>query len=463
MMREQHHQQPKDIDGLPGLRDSSLEQHSSWNTVVSLCPECLTVIPGVLRESSEGLVMEKACREHGSYRVVVSTDLNTYRSLYRAPRRTAAPVEYGSTITCGCPNDCGLCPDHDQHTCLAILEITSRCDLQCPICLAGSSVIGSDLEQAEVESALAKLIRYEGRPCPIQLSGGEPTLHPDLIGIVRLAASLGFKKIEVDTNGLRLARERGLACSLREAGLTGVYLQLDGLSGPISEFIRGRDLVEEKLRAVENCRRAGLQVVLSVTVVQGVNDQNLWEMVQFGAEQKLTGVNFQAIALSGRFPQSLAYSPKRFTQGHFILGLEEQSGGKLRADDLTPIPCPDTRCGMLTYALLINQEIVPLKRLLGGDRLFDFAAQMSDWEDLIRAIKPEDSIGCGCDGCGGRPQTLEDLLPDSDFFSIGYHGMMDAYSLDLERVRRCCVHSITAGGTLIPFCLYNIKYRKSFC
>ncbi len=454
-------QRPEELNHMPRLEDSILGKHVSWNSVRSLCPECLKIIPGVVRDNPHGVIMEKTCLEHGSFRTIVGTDLDSYQNLRNAPRRVTAPAYCGAKVVNGCPNDCGLCPEHDQHTCLAILEVTSKCDLECPICLANSSERGRHLELAEIKSALTRLIRQEGDVCPLQLSGGEPTLHPNLISIIRLAVSLGFKKIELDTNGLALSRDLGLAASLREAGLTGVYLQMDGLRGKVSEYIRGRDCVSEKLQAIENCKTAGLQIVLSVTVVPNINDQYLWEMIQFGADEKLTGVNFQAVTVSGRFPESLAKSQARFTQGHFMRQLEEQSGGKLKARDFLPIPCPDTRCGLITYALIINQEIMPLTRLLDEGAMLDFSAHLSDWDEIIRALKFRDWVDCGCHHCNEKLRPLSYLLPDSDFFSIGYHGMMDAYNFDLERVRRCCVHEITSDGRLVPFCLYNIKYRKA--
>jgi len=284
-----------------------------------------------------------------------------------------------------------------------------------------------------------------------------------LADIVRLAASLGFRKIELDSNGLRLAADRGLAESLQEGGLTGVYLQMDGIRASVSESIRGRNLVEEKIKAIGNCTSSGLQVVLSVTVVPGVNDEHLWEMIQFALDQKLTGVNFQALTVSGRCPEVLVRSPQRFTQGHFMSGLEAQSGGKVRGSDFMPIPCPDTRCGLLAYALIVNGHLVPLKRLLSESRLMDFGARMSDWEDVIQGFQSQDSCGCGCDRPETQVNAFKDLLPDADFFSIGYHGMMDAYNIDLERVRRCCIHRLTPDGLLIPFCLYNVKYRHDPC
>ncbi len=324
------------------------------NQVQSLCPECLKIIPAVIRETTAGVVMEKICPNHGPFQATISTDWDTYDRLSRSPRKITKPLSYGTAPNRGCPDDCGLCSVHDQHTCLAILEVTSRCDLRCPICLASAEAAGRDLPLEAVEYALQTLLRREGRATPLQLSGGEPTLHGELEKMIRLAASLGFKKIEVDTHGLGLSRDPFLAERLREAGLSGVYLQMDGLTPAISERIRGKVLVEEKLKAVENCKRAGLPVVLSVTVVPGINDQDLWPMIQFGMEQELTGVNFQPLVRSGRFPKTLGARPGHFTLGHFLHEIERQSDERLRMGDLKLHPlsrsllrcdrlCPDSQ------------------------------------------------------------------------------------------------------------------------
>jgi len=328
--------------------------------------------------------------------------------------------------------------------------------------LAASRPQGHDLELGAIESALRNLITSEGRATPLQLSGGEPTLHPDLVDIVRLASSLGFAKIELDTNGQALGANPFLAESLKEAGLSGVYLQMDSIDPRISEFFRGKDLIDQKLKAMENCKWADLQVVLSVTVLPGFNDRDLWQMIRFAVEQRLTGINFQSMTLSGRFPKFLIHSPNRFTQGHFLLEIEKQSDGKLLESDFGHIPCPDHRCGLLSYVLIQKGELIPLKRLIKEEKLFDFVADLSDWEALIRQMGPDLTETCGCFEFNGSKKDLGTMLSHSDFFSVGYHGMMDACNFDLERARRCCVHELTSDGRLIPFCLYNIKYRESF-
>ncbi len=434
---------------------------SNSEDIESLCPECFLIIPAHLKQTATELLLSKSCPVHGAFETPVATDLAAYRKIADTPRQVKLPARFGSSCGKGCPDDCGLCPTHDQHTCLAILEVTSRCELGCPVCLASSYVSGEDISINQARVALSSLISQEGRAPSLQLSGGEPSLHPQLSEIIATADSLGFTKIEIDTNGLRLAAETSFAERLKEAGLTGVYLQMDSLQPDVCQRLRGKDLVDRKLKAIENCQSADLQVVLSATVVPGLNDHLLWEMVLFGIERKITGINFQSLTLSGRIQGSFLDYSRRFTQSHFGRSIEEQSGGTIKAADLSPIPCPDPRCGALAYVLVRNGRPMPLGRIVEPQSLSGPTAALSDWGALIRKLETR-GRGCiaGCVPCDDDPSfALGEILVESDFFSIGYHGMMDAYDFDLQRARCCCVHELTPAGRLIPFCLYNVKYR----
>lgn len=429
--------------------------------VTSMCPQCLLTIPGRVSSTAAGVVMRKTCPEHGAFESLIATDTASYERMRRSPRFVKPPARVSMPEAKGCPDDCGLCPAHDQHTCLAIVEITERCNLPCPVCLADATAKGAELSCQQIVDSLQSLIDSEGQPVPLQFAGGEPTLHPELLEIVRGAYTLGFRKMEIDSNGLLLARDTRLAIELRAAGLTGVYLQMDGLGAEEHEYIRGRDLRTEKLQAIANCRDAGLQVVLAVTVVPGINDKELWPLIRFAAEQHLTGINFQPVVLSGRYPRELEQGHRRFTATHFMRAIEAQSDGQLRATDMMPMSCPDPRCGLLAYIVVDKDgQLLPLSRWVGDERLRQHVADMSDWDVLLRQLGC-DSAGCGCgEGGGDAREKLADLLEGAEFFSVGFHGMMDALCFDQERARRCCVHKLTADGRLMPFCLYNIKYRR---
>jgi uncharacterized radical SAM superfamily Fe-S cluster-containing enzyme len=428
----------------------------------SFCPQCLRLIPATIREDPLGVVMDRICPDHGRFFDIVSSDAATYGAIRQMDRKVTPPANRATDHGKGCPYDCGLCPSHDQHTCLAILEITSRCNLGCPVCLADSRPTGVDLDLSTIDHMLRALLESEGKPTPLQISGGEPTLHAGLEEIIQKAVFLGFDDIELDTNGLALGKDPTFAEKLKDAGLSQVYLQMDGLSGSVSEFIRGRDITLDKIRALENFKNAGLEVGLSVTVVPGINDDILWEMIRFGMDQGVKGVSFQTVSLCGRFPESLQKSRDRMTIGHFMHKVQEQSMSKILPGDILPVPCPDPRCSAVMYALIDKGELIPLNRLTKSSELLDIYADIPNWSDLFPHLDSKqiqaDSIS---NSCCESSSAMERILSGADCFSIGFHGMMDAYSFDIDRAKRCCVHALVPDGRLIPFCLYNIKYRNN--
>jgi uncharacterized radical SAM superfamily Fe-S cluster-containing enzyme len=429
------------------------------HAVTSICPECLRTIEGEVFSTPDGVIMRKNCPEHGAFECVVGSDLEAYQRIRQSPRGIRLPAQTATLQAKGCPDDCGLCPAHEEHTCLAIIEITSRCDLPCPVCLADARAAGTDITSAQLAFALDKLVRAEGggHP-PIQFAGGEPTLHPELIDFVRQAHAVGFRKMEVDSNGLLLAQQADLPVKLKEAGLSGIYLQMDGFDEEDQLLIRGRNLFPGKLKAIENCRKAGLPVVLSVTLVPDVNSHRIWDIIQFAAAQHLTGVNFQPIVLAGRYPRLLSKHKERITAGHFMREVEVQSARKLLSTDFRPTSC-GLGCGLLAYTIISRDgALVPLSRLVGEQYMRSQVADFTDWDRLLQQLSCDTQCNCG-DQTDLR-ERIADLLQGADCFSIGFHGMMDAHCLDVERAKRCCVHKLMMDGKLMPFCVYNMKYRQ---
>lgn len=204
----------------------------------------------------------------------------------------------------GCPFDCGLCPDHAQHTCTGLIEVTGRCNLRCPVCYASAG------EQVAPEPSLERIafqmdrLRQASGACNVQLSGGEPTVRDDLPEIIRMAKARGFALIQCNTNGLRLGTKPGYAASLREAGLDSVYLQCDAADDAAHEILRGRRCLPEKLEAIRVCGEAGIGVVLVATVAAGVNADRLWPLVEMGLRlgAHVRGVHFQPMSSFGRCP-----------------------------------------------------------------------------------------------------------------------------------------------------------------
>ena len=299
---------------------------------------------------------------------MVSSDTDYWIESLKYDRPGSRPVVYSSTIEKGCPDDCGICPAHKQHTCVGIIEITGQCNLNCNICFADSPA-GDHVSFDTITSMIDAYVSYEAEPELLQLSGGEPTLHPDIIEIVRYAKDLGIQDVAVSTNGLRLL-EPDFAKALAETDPV-IYLQFDTFDPEVSKKIRGRNLVEEKKRAVQICNDLGMTTVLVPTIVAGLNVNEIGAIIEYGlAQKKVFGINFQPVSLTGRIGLPDATS---LTIPQVLREIETQTTSKVQVSDFRPIPCPHPHCTSISYMLVDEKEITPLTDLVDVDDYIDYA------------------------------------------------------------------------------------------
>ncbi|NCC25331.1 MAG: radical SAM protein [Deltaproteobacteria bacterium] len=415
----------------------------------SLCPECLARIPAQIEIQGDDAVLAKTCPEHGEFRTVVWRGRPRLVDWSR-PKIPSRPTRPATRVDRGCPFDCGLCPEHGQHTCTALLEITERCDLGCPVCFAESGSSGLPDPNLETVAMWFDRVMEASGPCNIQISGGEPTMRPDLEAIVAMGRERGFGLLQLNTNGLRLAADSDLAGRLREAGLDSIFLQFDGQDEGVQRRIRGRDLRTEKAKAVENAIRAGLGVVLVPTVVQGLNDGLLWDMIRFALEagEGVRGVHFQPMSHFGRVPPELA-GIERLTLPELMTGLEEQSQGQIRIEDFAPPGCEHSMCSF--HAVYVRDGRTGLGRRSGSRTACCQAprpaAEGADRSKAFTARQwsaPETGAGDGF------------ALIRNRIFSISAMAFQDAWTLDLERLQGCCIHVVAPDGRLVPFCAWNL-------
>ena len=425
----------------------------------SLCPTCMQIIPAYIYTDGSIVFMDKNCPIHGSFQGIVWSDYQLYQRSFQFNREPTKPTMLTTSVVDGCPYDCGLCPEHKQHTCLAIIDVTDRCNLSCPVCLSSRSKNTNDPKIDVIESRLKKLFESEGKSVCIQLSGGEPTVRKDLVDIVKMVSDLGYTSIEIDTNGIELAKKPTLAKDLADAGLTGVYLQFDGLKTETYEVIRGfgSNLLSFKNKAIKLARKADLEVALAATIVKGINDNQLWDIIKYALKMDTKGVNFQPFAMLGRFPQKFSNRINKITIPDVVKNIEIQSGCELKSEDFVPIPCPDNRCAVLSYSVIKSGKIIPINRILGIENIIDYYAEPADFNELVKAANKllfgssKNSPQC----CSASMNLLQ-----GQYFSIGCHGLQDIWNLDLNRIKNCCVHRLTIEGKLVPFCLSKITSQN---
>jgi uncharacterized radical SAM superfamily Fe-S cluster-containing enzyme len=461
----------------------------------SLCPECLQVLDATIFEEDNKVYIEKECPEHGKFREIYWSDYGQYQRA-ETLRCDGEGLQNPRTETkLGCPFDCGICPEHKSHTGLAIIDITNRCNLKCPVCFANAAAAGYVYEPSkeQIFEMMENLRRNEPVPPPaLQFSGGEPTIRKDLCELVKKAKELGFHHVEVNTNGIRLAQSVDYCRDLLEAGASTIYLQFDGLTSDVYKFTRGADLLDTKMKAIKNCREAGLSIVLVVTLVKGVNDDQLGDIIRFAIDNFdiIRCVNVQPVSICGRIPAD-EREKMRITIPDFMKLVEEQTEGKIKVSDFYPVPTvvPISRavgalrgkdyveftthphCGMATYAFVEDDDLIPINRygnvdkFLGSLRkVYEEAKKGNKRKAKLRLIGALRHIKFGL-----LRKYLLPILRTGSYESLGdlHRKMllissmhfMDPYNFDLERVQRCCIHYAVPDGRIIPFCSMNSIHR----
>lgn len=439
------------------------EDNLAFSQTQSLCPECLARIPATLFARGQHVYMEKICPDHGEFRVLLWRGDPSYLGWVR-PKIPCFTDNPATAVDRGCPFDCGLCPDHRQQTCTALLEVTQRCNLGCAFCFADAGKSNRpDPDMAIVRGWYESLLAT-GKTCNIQLSGGEPTLRDDLSDIVALGRSMGFGFIQVNTNGLRLGTDLAYLKRLKNAGLASVFLQFDGTDENIYRQLRGGAFLASKLAAIENCRQFGIGVVLVPTVVPGVNDRELAAIVHFALKNLdvVRGVHFQPVSYFGRYP-TIPSDADRITIPEIIRKLEIQTGGLLRNQDFVPPGCENALCSFhgtfvlmpdgsvkaLTNHKLVGCRCSPENAAEGASKAKTFVARNWSRQESMASSDIKGNFSMG---------EWDVLLERASTHKLCISGMafQDVWNIDLDRLRDCCIHAVARDGRLIPFCAYNL-------
>ncbi|AZR59162.1 radical SAM protein [Eikenella corrodens] len=443
-----------------------------YDTTTGLCTECHKVVEAKIIFKNNHVYMDKWCPNHGMQRVLISDDAEYYR-LGREVfvKKPEMPQRFNTQMRYGCPYDCGLCPDHMQHSCLSIIEINRACNLNCPVCFADSGTHRSEHYPLEtVEKMLDAVVANEGEPDVVQLSGGEPTIHPQFFEILAAARRRPIKHLMINTNGVRIAQEPEFVERLAATGLKGleIYLQFDSLDNGVTQTLRGADLSRIRKQALENLNRTGISTTLVVTVAKGVNDHEIGDIIRFAAQQPcVRGITLQPVQFAGRTENVGAQN--RLTVSEIRRKIIEQSG-IFSADDIMPVPCnPDTLA--MGYAFKDGADITPLTRYLdpktlvesaGNTIVFEHDAGLKDHVFKLFSTNhsPESQANCLSELMCCLPEISAPAeLSYQNVFRILVVQFMDAENLDIRSLKKSCIHFATPEGKLIPFESYNLFYR----
>ncbi len=495
-------------------------------STVSVCPVCLGPAPAERVAVGDTVLLVKRCPAHGEFSAPVWRGEPAFTGWVR-PKIPTARRGPGTERALGCPRDCGLCPDHGQHTCTLLIEVTQRCNLRCPVCFASAgpgdgpgdgqgegdvraSRRADDPTLGELVARLA-VLRPRAGDANIQLSGGEPTLRDDLPQLVTAVRGLGYPFVQLNTNGLRLAREAGYAARLAAAGLDSVFLQFDGPDDAATARLRGLPLHADKVRAVEACTAAGLGVVLVCTVARGVNDHCLGDIVRFGLARvpAVRGAHFQPVSFFGRCegfgaPDCVDDGPPygeddgvagtagnnareaaRITLPEVMRAVCDQTGGLIPLAHLHPPGCEHAQCSFSgTFMAHEDGRLepaggsccgtggngeagprgveqggmppAPIPAALGAERARAFVRRQWKAPDAPTGMGGADSTGGGTPATPPRDDFERFLARAGRRFTVSGMAFQDAWTLDTERLRGCCIHVAAPDGRMVPFCAWNL-------
>jgi len=471
----------------------------------SVCPVCLKKVKAQVAEKDGKVVIIKECSEHGSFNETYWARADIYHKAEEYKKPSSKPFQDN------CPYGCGLndCANHLSTTVMAVIDVTNECDLRCPICFANAAQ-PPDLYKPTLEkihTMLNFLKKQNPPPLAVMFAGGEPAVRDDIVEIVKMAHDMKFM-ILLATNGIRMSQDPELVRKLKKAGLNIVYLQFDGLTDSPYEKLRNAKLLPKKLRLVELCREHDIEIILVPTLHGGINDNEVGDMIRFASENVdiIRGIVFQPMSFTGRTAEYVSRE-NRIDNSLLAQRIEEQTNGMIKEEDLFPVSVmvpplkvmntflakawppftPTPYCGLWNWILVSKRGkhlFTPISRFL------NFEVFMSDLKALNRLIEKQKIGKIGIylrllfaafrsldwrkvqreAGLFNAVKTLIKIHTDPSYDSLGYirrrllligcMAFMDPYTFDVERAHHCVIHYITPANRIIPFCVYNMFYRK---
>ena len=471
-------------DVMPQVIERENRPYTFFKMTMSTCPECLKVIQAQVVFQDNKVYFLKFCPDHGHTKAMVSEDAEYYQRAFSFIRPGSIPKHFSTEVKAGCPTDCGLCPSHQQHTCLPIVEITDHCNLECPICIVNNQY-SNHMTLADFQNIIDLMLKAEGTLETITLSGGEPTSHPQFLELVDMATRPEIGRVSVVTNGIRLAKSREFCEELKKRNVY-VILQFDGFDDDVQKSIRGVPLMDIKWKAMEHLAEFRISTQIAFVPARRINEHQLGRAVELMLSQDhVLSLLIQPFARTGHGGGMFPTDPMdRLTIPGVIHAIDEQTSGMVAREDFIPLPCSHPLCVSLTYLLKMDDgSYLPFARFIDLKKHLDLFQQTATLEPNQQTENAlQDAINDLWSAAGEIPdcdkiikalrRALLEMFPNKKVSrqelirlaerqakTIFIHHYMDRHDFDLERLMKCCHHYPQIDGRIIPACGFNMFYR----
>jgi 7,8-dihydro-6-hydroxymethylpterin dimethyltransferase len=442
------------------------------------------VAPAKLVVKDGGVYLHRFCAEHGESESLAHSDISNYLSTLRYVKPAWVPQVFSGDSKLPCPEACGFCSRHEQHLCMPIVEITSQCNLDCPICLVNAGSY-KEMTLEEFERLLDRLIEAERQIDVLNISGSEPLCHPRFLDFVDAALNRKeIVRVSISTNGLLLLDDDSLLSRMADRSVI-ISLQFDGFDDSAYRVLRGKPLLDIKMRILDKLAERNISTSLTMTAAGSINEDQFGKILElFFSRDHIVSLMVQPLAFSGR-ASSFAGQASRLTIPDIIRRLAASGNPAVKASDFIPLPCSHPLCFSLAFYIADQERnFVSANQLFQLDRYLDalsnrviFGLDVEEQERLkeivydlwsgpagnapdgagvlktIRALLRE--LPCGC----FNPRQTFSLM-ERRIKSIFIHAFQDCETFDLARVRRCCNAYPQPDGRLMPACAHNVLKRQ---
>ncbi len=454
-------------------------EETYFSTVRGMCRHCRRIVPARIFFKAGKVWQQSICEKHRDNKpALIAGDMHWYLENAIAGRQDHSPLKKAEPLSKGCPHDCGPCAWHATPCQLPVISITNACNLDCPICFTYNRKDRIyNMTVDEMRRTVAWILESSGPVDLVNITGGEPTLHPELLEILKVCSNPGIGRITMNSNGLLLAKDKKLCAKLADLGVY-VILSFDTFDPETSVLLHGRDIVEQKLKAVENLTAAGVRMTLLNVLVRGVNENSISKILGMMKENdKILSLTVQTMTYTGQGGSSFL-EREHLPADEATRIVCRESAGELQSGDFSTRPSAHPLCYMTCYMLKSGDKFLPFARFVPEEKL---KSMMSD-SYLLRLENEKDFFkdtinelyAKGDSGQLGVFRELVELLypgdraitmferqrlAESSVRTVYIHSHMDEDNFDCSRAMLCPDLVPSEPGRLIPACTYNLFYR----